>query len=60
VIEHLRLPPKQPESAARYRTGEGKLCSRKNANRSIGIFRGSKPDCTGIEVLRSQLFAHFG
>jgi hypothetical protein len=56
VIEHLPLPP----SIAPYRTGEGKLRSGKNANRRVGIFRGSKPDCTGIEVLRSQFFANFG
>src|ERR1700730_15424298 len=57
VFDHRRPPAEQPAACtAPYRSGEVKLCSRKNANRHIGIFRRSKSDCTGIEVLRSQLF----
>jgi hypothetical protein len=49
VIEDHHFPPKQTAWAA-----PGKLCSRKNANRRRGIFRRSKSDSAGIEVLRSQ------
>ena len=39
VLEHLGLPPEQlPACTAPYRSGEGKLRARKNANRCIGIF----------------------
>jgi hypothetical protein len=43
VIDDLHLPAKQPEAAAPYRSGEGKLRPRKNANRRIGILQCSKP-----------------
>src|ERR1700730_16408335 len=49
VIEDHHFPPKQTAWAA-----PGKLCSRKNANRRRVIFRRSKSDSAGIEVLRSQ------
>ena len=42
VIEDLRFPTEPPASAAPYRSGEGKFCSRKNANRRVAIFRRSK------------------
>jgi hypothetical protein len=61
VLEHLRHPAEQPAAyAAPYRSGEGKFCPRKNANRCIAIFRRSKPNSAGIEVLRSQFLANFG
>ena len=60
VFDHPRLPRKQTASAAPYRSREGKFCSRKNANRRLGIFRRSKPDCTGIELPGSQFLANFG
>jgi hypothetical protein len=60
VFDHSRLPRKQTASAAPYRSREGKFCSRKNANRRLGIFRRSKPDCAGIEVLGSQFLASIG
>jgi hypothetical protein len=48
VFDHSRLPRKQTASAAPYRSREGKFCSRKNANRRLGIFRRSKPDLASI------------
>ena len=58
VIDHSHLPPEPPESVTPYRGCKGKLCSRKNTNCRMGIFRRSKPDCTGIEVLRSQFLTN--
>jgi hypothetical protein len=61
VLEHLRLPAKQPAtSVAPYRGGKGKLCSRKNANRRVGIFRRSEPYSAGIEVMGCQFVANSG
>jgi hypothetical protein len=60
VIDHFHLPPKPPASAAPYRSGEGKLCSRKNANCRVDIFRSSEPCRTGIEVMGCQFLAHLG
>jgi hypothetical protein len=57
VIDHYHVPSEQTARAAPYRRCEGKLRSRKNANRRSGIFRRSKSDCTGREVLGSQFLA---
>jgi len=60
VFDHARLPRKQTAFAAPYRSREGKFCSRKNANRRLGIFRRSKPDCAGIKMLGCQFLSDFG
>jgi hypothetical protein len=61
VLEHLRHPAEQPAAyAAPYRGCKGKLCSWKNANRRVGIFRCSEPARAGIEVTGSQFLANFG
>jgi hypothetical protein len=60
VFDHSWLPRKQTASAAPYRCGEGKFRPRKNADCCIAIFGRSKPDCTGIEVLRSQFLTDLG
>jgi hypothetical protein len=61
VIEHLRHPAEQPAAyTAPYRSGEGKLCSRKNTNCSVDIFRSSEPARARIEVTNSQFLANFG
>jgi hypothetical protein len=44
VIDHYHVPSEQTARAAPYRRCEGKLRSRKNANRRSGIFRRSKSD----------------
>ena len=53
VIDHFHLPPKPPASAAPYRSGEGKLCSRKNANRRVYIVGRGESCRTRIELLGS-------
>ena len=58
VIDYYHLPSEQTAWAALYRGREGKLCSRRNTNRRVGIFRRSKSDCTGMEVLGSQFLTH--
>ena len=58
VIEDTRFPTEQ--AVRPYGFGKRKLCSRKNANRCIAIFRRSKPDCARIEVLGSQFLASIG
>jgi hypothetical protein len=58
VFDYYHLPSEQTAWAAPYRSRECKLCSRKNTNRRIDIFRRSKPDCTSMEVLGSQFLAH--
>ena len=60
VSEHFHFPSQPAESVTPYWSGEGKFCSRKNADRRLGIFRRSKPDCAGIEVLGSQFLASIG
>jgi hypothetical protein len=60
VIERTRFPIEQAARPTPYGFGKCKLCSRKNANRCIAIFRRSKPNCTGIEVPRFQFLANFG
>jgi len=60
VIEGTRFPTEQAVRPTTYGFGKRKLCSRKNANRCIAIFRRSKPNCTGIEVPRFQFLADFG
>jgi hypothetical protein len=61
VIEHVRLPAKQPAwPPAPYRGCKGKLRSRKNANRRVGIFRRSEPASSSIEVVGSQFVANSG
>ena len=60
VIEGTRFPTEQAVRPTTYGFGKRKLCSRKNANRCIAIFRRSKPNCTGIEVPRFQFLANFG
>jgi hypothetical protein len=57
MIEHYHLPSEQTAWAAPYRGREGKLRSRKNANRRTGIFWRSKSDSTGMKVLGSQFLA---
>src|ERR1700730_10537644 len=57
VIDHSRLPRKQPTWAAPYRSGEGKLCSREKANRRVGIFRCSKPYSARSEMLGCQFLS---
>jgi len=59
VIDHSRLPRKQPTWAAAYRSGEGKLCSREKANRRVGIFRCSKPYSARSEMLGCQFLSDF-
>ena len=56
VIDDTRFPTEPPET---YRGCKGKLCPRKNANRRLSIFRRSKSNRTGIEVLRSQFLTDF-
>jgi hypothetical protein len=58
VFDYYHPPSEQTAWAAPYRSREGKLCSRKNTNRRIDIFRRSKSDCTSMEVLGSQFLAH--
>jgi hypothetical protein len=60
VIERTRFPIEQAARPTPYGFGKCKLCSRKNANRCIAIFRRSKPNCASIEMLRSQFLANFG
>ena len=60
VIEHSRLPRKRSTRAAPYEGGEGKLCSRENANRRVGILRCSKPDSARIKMLGCQFLSDFG
>ena len=50
VRERFHFPPQPAESDAPYRSGEGKLSSRKNANCRVVILQSSKPCRTGIEV----------
>jgi hypothetical protein len=60
VIERTRFPTEQAARPTPYGFGKCKLCSWKNANRCIAIFRRSKPNCASIEMLRSQSLANFG
>ena len=57
VLDDARCPSEPSET---YRRCKSKFCSRKNANRGVGIFRRSKPDCPGVEVPRFQFLANFG
>jgi len=57
VIDHYHVPSEQTARAAPYCGCEGKLRSRKNANRRTGIFRRSKSDRSGVELLGSQFLA---
>jgi hypothetical protein len=52
VIEGTRFPTEQAVRPTTYGFGKRKLCSRKNANRCIAIFRRSKPNCASIAVSR--------
>jgi len=60
VLEHLRLPGEQAACPAPYRGGERKLCSRKDANRRIDVFRRSKPARPGIKGMGSEFLANSG
>ena len=61
VFDHLPPPIQLARaSVAPYRSGEGKLRSRKNANRRIGIIPCSKPASAEIEKLGSEFLANFG
>jgi len=60
VIERTRFPTEQAARPTLYGFGKCKLCSWKDANRCIAIFRRRKPNCARIEMLRSQSLANFG
>src|ERR1700730_16859985 len=60
VINHSRLPRKQPSWPACYNPTKSKFCSRKNANCRVDIFRSSEPCRTGIEVMGCQFLANLG
>jgi hypothetical protein len=61
VIDHVCIPAKQPAwPPAPYRGCKGKLRSRKNANRRVGIFRCSEPYRAGIEMMGCQFVANSG
>jgi hypothetical protein len=60
MIEHSRLPRKQPAWATPYRSGEGKFRSRKNANRRVHIVGRGESCRTGIEVMGSKFLTDFG
>jgi hypothetical protein len=53
VLEYV-CAEQPPASVAPYRSCKRKLCCRKNANRCVDLFRGSKAACAGIEELGSQ------
>jgi uncharacterized protein YjlB len=60
VINHSRLPRKQPSWPACYNPTKSKFCSRKNTNCRVEIFQSSEPCRTGIEMMRSQFLANIG
>jgi hypothetical protein len=54
------LPIKEPAWAEHYHPLEGKLRSRQNANRRVGIFRRSESASTGIEIAGGEFIANLG
>jgi hypothetical protein len=60
LVEQSHVPQKQTVRAAPYRVCKRKLCSGKNANRRIRIFRGSETARSRIEVLGTQFLANSG
>jgi len=60
VIDCIHFPAEQPARPTTYRSGEGELRSRKNANCCAGIFWRSEPYSASIEVIGGWSVANFG
>jgi hypothetical protein len=56
VIDNSYFPSKQPS----YWFSKGKLSSRQNANRRVGIFWRSESASTGIEIAGGEFIANLG